>query len=74
MTWSAQFEVTEVEGTQITAKASTKPSTADQHEVGTLTQNTERAVRMELRIELEEGTETRIKVGDAIPAHGHFTS
>lgn len=25
-------------------------------------------------IELEEGTETQIKVGDAIPAHGHFTS
>ena len=74
MTWSARFEVTEVDGANVTAQASVKPSTVDQLEVGTLTQNTERAVRMELRIELEEGTETQIKVGDSIPAHGHFNS
>lgn len=74
MTWSAQFKVTEVADGKIVAKASTLPGTTEQEEVGTLIQNTERIVRMELHAELEEGVETQIKVGDTISGYGHFTS
>lgn len=72
MTYTAQFKVTEVEDNKIVAKASTQPGSADREEFGTLTQNTERAVRMELHIEIEEGHETQLKVGDTISSHGHF--
>lgn len=74
MTWTAQFKVTDVEDGKIVAKASTLPGTTDRIEYGTLTQNTEHAIRMELHIELEEGAETQIKVGDDLSAYGHFTS
>lgn len=73
MTYTAQFKVTEVEGNKIVAKASTPPGSDDHEEFGTLTQNTEHAVRMELHIEIEEGHETQIKVGDTISGHGHFS-
>lgn len=74
MTWSAQFKVTDVTDGKIVAKASTLPGTSDQEEHGTLIQNTERAKRMELHIELEDGAETQVKVGDTISGSGHFTS
>lgn len=74
MTWSAQFKVTEVGDGKIVAKASTLPGTTERVEVGTLIQNTERAQRMELHIELEDGAETQVKVGDTISGSGHFTS
>jgi hypothetical protein len=74
MTWNALFKVTDVNDGKIVAKASTLPGSADHEEVGTLTQNTERAKRMELHIELEDGAETSIKVGDNITGYGHFTS
>jgi len=73
MTWSATFKVTEVDDGKIVAKASTLPGTTDRIEYGTLIQNTEHAKRMELHIELEDGVETQIKVGDDITGHGHFT-
>lgn len=74
MTWSAQFKVTDVADGVITAKASTLPGSPEQEEVGTLIQNTERAKRMTLRIELEDGAETQVKVGDTISGQGHFMS
>lgn len=40
---------------------------------GTLTQNTEKASTMELRV-LIDADETTIKVGDTITASGHFVS
>jgi hypothetical protein len=73
VTYTAQFEVTDVDGQKVTAKASTKPGSADSVEVGTLTQNTEHAIRMTLLIDIEEGYEPKIKVGDKISAQGHFT-
>lgn len=74
MTWSAQFKVTEVADGKIVAKASTLPGSTDSEEVGTRIQNTERAKRMELHIDLEDDTETQVKVGDTITGSGHFTS
>lgn len=74
MTWSAQFKVTEVSDGKIVAKASTLPGSADSEEVGTLVQNTERAKRMELHIELEDDADTQVKVGDTISGQGHFSS
>lgn len=74
MTWTAQFKVTDVADGKIVAKASTLPGTTDKIEYGTLNQNTERVVRMELHAELEDGAETQIKVGDTISGYGHFTS
>jgi hypothetical protein len=74
MTWSAQFEVTEVDGLKAVAKASTQPGSTDSHEVGTLIQNTEHAVRMELHVEFEEGTEVTLQVGDKISGQGHFNA
>ena len=73
MTWSATFKVTDVNDGKIVAKASTLPGSTDQMEYGTLVQNTEHVVRMELHIELEEGHETQIEVGDDISGYGHFT-
>lgn len=73
MTYTAQFEVTEVKGDQVIAKASTLTSSEDNVEVGTLTQNTEHAIRMTLVIQIEEGYETNLKIGDKISGHGHFT-
>lgn len=73
MTYTAQFEVTEVKGDQVIAKASTLTSSEDNVEVGTLTQNTEHAIRMTLVIQIEEGYETNLKVGDKISGQGHFT-
>jgi hypothetical protein len=77
MTWSAQFEVTEVEDGKIVAKASTVNEHPDQVaslEFGKLSQNTEKAKRMTLIVDLEDGAETQIKVGDTMTASGHFTS
>jgi hypothetical protein len=74
MTWSALFEVTEVAGQKVVAKASTLPGTADKVEVGTLTQNTEHAVRMELHVEVEEGHQPTLQVGDKFKASGHFSA
>lgn len=74
MTWTAQFEVTEVDGGTVKAEASTKPGSSDRQEYGTLTQNTEKAVRMRLEIDFEDGVEPKLKVGDKIPGHGHFSS
>jgi hypothetical protein len=39
----------------------------------TLTQNTEKAKTMELRIQLDTD-ETALKIGDEIPVNGHFVS
>lgn len=72
MTWTAQFEVTEVEGNKAVAKASTQPSSEDQQEYGTLTQNTEQAVRMELHVEFATPDGVKLKVGDKISGQGHF--
>lgn len=72
MTYTAQFEVTEVDGQKVTAKASTKGGSEDSVEVGTLTQNTEHAIRMTLLIDIEEGYEVNLKVGDKISGQGHF--
>lgn len=74
MTWTAQFEVTDVDGGTITAKASALSGSGDSPEVGTLTQNTERVDRMTLVMEMAEGVEPTLQVGDQLPAHGHFTS
>jgi len=82
MTWSATFEVTEVQGNEVVARASALPAVAPnsetgepgRNEYGTLTQNTERAVRMTLVIELEPGAVTQLKPGDQLQAHGHFAS
>jgi hypothetical protein len=77
MTWSAQFEVTEVEDGKIIAKASTVNEHTDQVatlEFGKLSQNTEKVVRMTLISELEPDTETQVKVGDTFNASGHFAS
>lgn len=73
MTYTALFEVTEVEGQKVVAKASTKPGSEDQQEYGTLTQNTEHVVRMELHLEIEEGHQTQLQVGDKINSQGHFS-
>lgn len=73
MTWTAQFEVTEVADGRAVAKASTKPASEDGGEYGTLTQNTEKVTRMELHLEFEEGVEPALQVGDKISGHGHFT-
>jgi hypothetical protein len=73
MTWSAQFEVTDTEGNKVIAKASTLPGTADRQEYGTLTQNTEKAVRMELHIEFAEGVKPKLEIGDKLSGYGHFT-
>ncbi len=74
MTWSAQFEVTEVDGSKAVAKASTKPGSTDVPEYGTLVQNTEHAIRMELHIEFEDGHEPTLQVGDKITGSGHFNA
>jgi len=82
MTFTAQFAITEVDeepasdkaGITIWAKASTLPGVEGQPEFGTLTQNTEHAVRMELRIELEPDQATSLRPGDVISVHGHFTA
>jgi hypothetical protein len=78
MTWSALFEVTEVAGQKVVAKAATLPvylpGTANSVEVGTLTQNTEHVVRMELHVEVEEGHQPTLQVGDKFNAYGHFSA
>lgn len=74
MTWTAQFEVTEVGDGKAVAKASTQPGSEDRQEYGTLTQNTERVVRMELHLEFEEGVEPTLQVGDKMSGSGHFSS
>lgn len=73
MTWTAQFEVTEVADGKAVAKASTQPGSEDSQEYGTLTQNTEQAVRMELHIEFAEGVTPKLQVGDKISGYGSFT-
>lgn len=77
MTWSAQFEVTEVEDGKIIASASTLNEHPDQVaslEFGKLSQNTEKAVRMTLIVDLEKDVETKIVVGDKFTASGSFSS
>jgi hypothetical protein len=74
MTFSAQFEVTEVGDGKAVAKASTQPGTTDRQEYGTLTQNTERVTRMELRLEFEDGVNPSMQVGDELSVHGHFNA
>jgi hypothetical protein len=75
MTWTAQFEVTEVEGGTLKAEASRKASSTDSPEHGTLTCNTEGDVtRMRLEIDFEGDAPENLKVGDKLQAHGHFSS
>lgn len=69
MTFSARFKVQDV---------SDGPAPIDilavaEVEDGSLTQNTEKAQSMELRIQID-ADETVVKVGDVITASGHFTS
>lgn len=66
MTWSAQFRVTEVKDGHIRAVASVEDKT--------LNQNTEHATGMELLVTIDPDGTTEIKVGDTLPASGHFTS
>jgi hypothetical protein len=75
MTWSAQFEVTEVDGQTVKAEASRKGGSAGRQEYGTLTCNTEGEVtRMRLEIDFEGDAPEGLKVGDKLEGHGHFTS
>lgn len=69
MTWSARFKVEDVSDgpTPINVIA---VATVDD---GSLTQNTEKASGMTLRITID-ADETQLKIGDEITATGHFTS
>lgn len=67
MTFSARFQVTEVD-----VKDGLIRATA-QVDNGTLTQNTEHATGMELWVTVDPDHETALKPGDVIDAHGHFT-
>ncbi len=69
MTFTARFKVQDVgEG-----PAPINVLATAEVEDGTLTQNTEKARSMELRIVID-ADETAVKVGDVITATGHFTS
>lgn len=68
MTFSARFKVQDVGD----GPAPIDVLAVAEVEDGSLTQNTEKARSMELRIQID-ADETTIKVGDTITAQGHFT-
>jgi len=69
MTYNANFKVQDVGD----GPAPINVLAVAEVEDGTLTQNTEKARSMELRILIDADT-TTIKVGDTISAYGHFIS
>jgi hypothetical protein len=68
MTWSARFKVAEVD---VRESGVSEVHAVASVEDGTLTQNTERATRLELFARIEG--ETSLAVGDEITGSGHFT-
>lgn len=69
MTWSAKFKVQDVSDGPAPIDVLAVASVED----GSLTQNTEKARSMELRIVID-ADETAVKVGDEISGYGHFTT
>lgn len=69
MTWSARFKVEDVSD----GPAPINVLAVARVEDGSLTQNTEKASVMELRVTID-ADETALKIGDEITGNGHFTS
>ena len=69
MTFQARFQVQDVGDGPAPINVLAVASVED----GTLTQNTEKARSMELRIVID-ADKTSLAVGDSITASGHFTS
>lgn len=69
MTFQARFKVQDVSD----GPAPINVLAVAEVEDGSLTQNTEKARSMELRI-VVDADETAVKVGDVITASGHFAS
>ncbi len=69
MTWTARFKVQDVTDGPRPISVLATASVED----GTLTQNTEKASRMELRVVLDTD-ETTIRLGDEWFATGHFSA
>lgn len=69
MTFTARFKVQDVSDGPAPIDVLAVASVDD----GTLTQNTEKARSMELRIVID-ADETAVKVGDTMTVNGHFTT
>ncbi len=69
MTWQAKFKVEEVSEGPAPITVFAVASVVD----GSLVQNTEKALTMELHVVLD-ADETTIKSGDEITGSGHFSS